>query len=75
MIAKFVELNKPFDGTLNHFHMPVFSSDISSNKVFTYKEAMTHEDKLDFVTIQMMTMLRLLHDAELKIVALSRPAA
>ncbi len=36
MIAKFEELNKLFNGTLNHFHMLAFSSDISSNKVFTF---------------------------------------
>ena len=36
-------------GTLNHFHMFAFSSDISSNKVFTFREAMNQEDKLNFV--------------------------
>jgi hypothetical protein len=36
MIAKFEELNELFDDTLNCFHMLAFSSDISSNKVFTF---------------------------------------
>ena len=49
MIAKFEEINELFDGTLNHFHMLAFSTDISSNEVFTYKEAMQEEDKLNFV--------------------------
>ena len=49
MIAKFEELNELFDGTLNQFHMLAFSSDISSNEVFTFQEAMKREDKLNFV--------------------------
>ena len=49
MIAKFEELNELFDGTLNQFHMLAFSTDISSNEVFTFREAMKQEDKLDFV--------------------------
>jgi hypothetical protein len=40
MIGIFEELSELFDGTLNHFHMLAFSSEISSNKVFMFQEAM-----------------------------------
>jgi hypothetical protein len=44
MIKHFEELNKHYDGTMNQIHFMSFSTDVSSNEVFTYKEAMTQED-------------------------------
>ncbi len=41
MIKRFKELNEYYDGTMNQIHFLSFSTDVSSNKVFTYKEAMT----------------------------------
>ncbi len=43
------ELNQHYDGTMNQIHFWSFSTDVSSNKVFTYKEAMTHENTHLFV--------------------------
>ncbi len=44
MIKCFEELNEHYNGTINQIHFLSFSTDVSSNKVFTYKEAMTQED-------------------------------
>ncbi len=44
MIKCFEELNEHNDGTMNQIHFLSFSTDVSSNKVFTYKEATTQED-------------------------------
>jgi hypothetical protein len=49
MIKRFEELNEHYNGTTNLIHCLSFSTDISSNKVFTYKEAMTHEDAHLFI--------------------------
>ena len=38
-----------YDGTTNQIHFLSFTTDISSNEVFTYKEAMNQEDKHLFV--------------------------
>jgi hypothetical protein len=38
-----------YDGTVNQIHFLSFSTDVSSNKVFTYKEAMAQEDAHLFV--------------------------
>ena len=42
----FDELNEHYDddGTMNQIHFLSFSADISSNKVFIYKEAMNLEN-------------------------------
>jgi hypothetical protein len=45
----FEELNEHYDGTMNQINFLSFITDISSNKVFTYKEAMTQEDTRLFV--------------------------
>ena len=37
MIKRFEELNEHYDGTMNQIHFLSFSTDVSSNKVFTYK--------------------------------------
>jgi hypothetical protein len=44
MIKRFQELNEHYNGTMNQIHFLSFSTDVSSNEVFTYKEAMTQED-------------------------------
>jgi hypothetical protein len=49
LIKRFEELNEHYNGTLNQIHFLSFSTDVSSNKVFTYKEAMTQEDAHLFV--------------------------
>ncbi len=49
MIKLFEELNEHYDGTMNQIHFLSFSTDVSSNKVFTNKEAITQEDTHLFV--------------------------
>jgi hypothetical protein len=49
VIKCFEELHKHYDGTMNQIHFLSFSTDVSSNIVFTYKEAMTQEDAHLFV--------------------------
>ncbi len=49
IIEHFEELNEHYDGTVNQIHFLSFSTDISSNKVFTYKETITQEDAHLFV--------------------------
>ena len=44
IIKRFEELNEHYNGTMNQIHFLSFSTDISSNEVFTYKEAITQED-------------------------------
>ncbi len=39
MIKHFEELNEHYDGTMNQSHFLSFSTGVTSNKVFTYKEA------------------------------------
>ncbi len=49
MIQHFEELNEHYDGTMNQIHFLSFSTDVSSNKAFTYKVAITQEDAHLFV--------------------------
>ncbi len=49
MIKRAEELNEHYDGTMNQIHFLSFSTDVSSNKVFTYKEAITQKDAHLFV--------------------------
>jgi hypothetical protein len=49
VIKRFEELHEHYDGTMNQIHCLSFSTDVSSNKVFTYKEAMTQEEAYLFV--------------------------
>ncbi len=51
MIECFEELNEHYDGTMNQIHFLSFSTDVSSNKVFTYTEAITQEDAHLFVEV------------------------
>ena len=46
---RFHEVNELYDGTLNQVHHFLFSTDISSNECFTFREAMQQEDKMSFV--------------------------
>ncbi len=49
VIKRFEELHEHYDGTMNQIHFLSFSTDVSSNEVFTYKEARTQEDAHLFV--------------------------
>jgi hypothetical protein len=49
MIKHFEESNEHNNGTMNQIHFLSFSTDVSSNEVFTCKEAMTQEDAHLFV--------------------------
>jgi hypothetical protein len=49
MIKRFEELNEHYNGSMNQIHFLSFSTDVSSNEVFTYKEAMTQEDTHQFI--------------------------
>ncbi len=49
MIKCFEELNEHYDGTMNQIHFLSFITDVSSNEVFTHKEAMTQEDAHLFI--------------------------
>ncbi len=49
LIKCFEELNEHCNSTMNQIHFLSFSTDVSSNKVSTYKEAMTQEDTHLFV--------------------------
>jgi hypothetical protein len=49
VIKCFEELHEHHDGTMNQIHFLSFTTDVSSNEVFTYKEAMTKEDTHLFV--------------------------
>ena len=49
MIKCFEELYEHYDGTMNQIHFLFFSTGISSNEVFTYKEAIPQEDAHLFV--------------------------
>ncbi len=44
MIKCFEELNEHYDSTMNQIYFLSFSTDISNNKVFAYKEAITQDD-------------------------------
>jgi hypothetical protein len=49
VIKRFEELNDHYDGTTNGILFLSFTTDISSNEVLTYKEAMNQEDAHLFV--------------------------
>ena len=46
---RFHEANELYDGTLNEVHHLLYATDISSNKSFTFRNAMKQDDKLAFV--------------------------
>ncbi len=49
MIKHFEELNEHYNGTMNHIRFLSFSIDVSSHKVFIFKEAIPQEDAHLFV--------------------------
>ena len=49
MINKFKEINEHYDGTVNNMHFFSYLTEISSNEVFTFQQAMKQDDRLDFV--------------------------
>ena len=49
-INRFHEVNELYDGTMNEVHQLMYSTDISSNECFTFKQAMKQDDRLSFVT-------------------------
>ena len=49
MINKFEEINEHYDGTVNNMHFFSYLTEISSNEVFTFQQAMKQDDRLDFV--------------------------
>ena len=50
IIRRFEEANEHYDGTVNEMHLLSYLADVSSNEVFTLRQAMKEEDRLDFVT-------------------------
>ena len=48
-VHRFHELNKFYDGTVNHLHYLYFTTDVSINEVFTYHKAMKEADAELFV--------------------------
>jgi len=48
MVNKFEEINEHYDGTVNNIHFFSYLTEISSNEVFTFQQAMKQEVKLDF---------------------------
>ena len=49
VLNRFHEVNELYDGTLNEVHHLVYSADITTNKCFTFRNAMKQEDKMSFV--------------------------
>ena len=43
------ESNKHYDGTLNNMHFFSFATEIASNEVFTFHQAMKQEDRALFI--------------------------
>jgi hypothetical protein len=66
MIKHFEELNEHYDGNMNQIYFLSFSKDISSNKVFTYKEAMTQEDAHLYVEAMQKPCKKEVADHELR---------
>ena len=44
----FYEVNELYNGTLNKIHHFMYSTDITTNKCFTFLNAMKQEDKMSF---------------------------
>ena len=49
VLNRFHEVNELYDGTLNEVHQLMYSTDISTNESFTFRNAMKQEDKMSFV--------------------------
>ena len=46
---RFHEGNELYDGTLNKIHHFLYSTDITTNETFKFRESMKQEDRLSFV--------------------------
>ena len=46
---QFHEVNKLYDGTINEIHHFSYSTDITTNETFTFREVMKQEDRISFV--------------------------
>ena len=46
VMNRFHEVNELYDGTLNKTHHLFYSTDITKNETFTFREAMKQEDIL-----------------------------
>lgn len=53
LVNRFHECNELFDGTLNHIHNYAFATEIASNEVFTFTQAMRQEDRGEFIKAMM----------------------
>jgi len=49
LMQKYHEVNEHYDGTLNQVHHLSLLTEVSSNEVFTYHQAMKQKDRLAFV--------------------------
>ena len=49
LIRRFEEVNEHYDCTMNNLHMFSFLTDLSTNDVFTFRQAMKQDDRIDFV--------------------------
>ena len=50
IIKRFDELNEHYDGTINQMHLFSYVTDVSTNEVFTFTQAMKEDDRMDFVS-------------------------
>ena len=49
IIKRFEEANEHYDGTVNEMHLFSYLTDVSTNEVFTLRQAMKEDDRMDFV--------------------------
>ena len=49
VLNRFHEVNELYDGILNEVHHLMYSTNITTNKYFTFRNAMKQEDKMSFV--------------------------
>ena len=49
IVRRFEEANEHYDGTVNEMHLFSYLTDVSTNEVFTLRQAMKEDDRMDFV--------------------------
>ena len=49
VMNRFHEVNKLYDVTFNKVHNLMYSTDITTNECFTFRNVMKQEDKISFV--------------------------
>ena len=49
VINRLEEVNQHYDDTINHMHFHSYLTDVSTNEVFTFQQAMKQKDKAAFV--------------------------